>query len=210
MSLQELLKKYLNDDAKVAEFEDEMKKEKIYTSTNENIDIRYGKLKGDFDALVTKDKESQTLIEQLKEASKGSDEAQTKIKEYETRIAELERQNEELTIDNAIKFGLLAKGAKASDVDYLIYRAKNGDTELKLDKDGNVKGLDDLIDGLKKTYSGNFEEKAQKRIEEKKLPGDEKDKNAITKEQFSKMGYAERNKLFKENREQYDELSKGE
>ena len=30
----------------------------------------------------------------------------------------------------------------------------------------------------------------------------------VTKEQFDNMGYAERNELFKKNRELYDELSK--
>lgn len=209
--LEELLKTYLGDDEKVAKFLNDMKSNKIYTSKEENIDTRYGKLKGDYDALVTKDNEAQALIEELKKSSKGSEEAQAKIKEYEGKIAELEKEKQDLTIDNELKFGLLAAGAKASDIDYLIYRAKNGEKKLELDKEGKVKGLDDLIGDLKKSYSGNFEEKAGKKVDPKPLPEPQGgNENKITREQFQKMGYAERNKLFKENREQYEQLRKGD
>lgn len=49
--LQELLKEYLGEDVKVTEFLNKMKEKKIYTSNEENIDTRYSKLKGDFEAL---------------------------------------------------------------------------------------------------------------------------------------------------------------
>ena len=212
MEFSELLKKYLGEDeAKNKEFLDEMKNNKMFLSGEENIDVRYNKLKGNFDALTAKDQEAQALIEELKKSSQNSEENQAKIKEYEARINELEKKNEELTIDNAIKFSLLSKGAKASDVDYLIYRAKNGDTELKLDKDGNVKGLDELVDSLKKNYSSNFDEPQKKKIDVKDLPpNDDEGKNTITREQFNKMSYGEKNKLFKENKELYETLQKGE
>lgn len=210
MDFNELLKKYFDDETKITEFLDDMKSNKLYLSNEENIDIRYSKLKGELDSLTEKDKEAQALIDELKKNSGDAEKAQAQIAEYEAKIDELEKRNTELTIDNAVKFGLLAKGAKSSDIDYLIYRAKNGDTELKLDKEGNVKGLDELIDSLKKNYSSNFEEKEKKKVDVKDLPEAKGDENKITQEQFQKMSYAERNKLFKENKEQYELLRKGE
>ena len=211
MEFNELLKKYLGDDeAKTNELLEEMKKNKMFLSNEENIDIRYGKLKGDFDNLSTKEKEAQALIEELKKNSGDQEKTQAKIQEYEAKITELTKQNEELTIDNALKFSLLKKGAKADDIDYLIYRAKNGDTELKFDKEGNIKGLDDLVDTLKKTYSGNFEDKSKRKVDVKDLPDDHgEEKPSITKEMFQKMGYQERNKLYQEDKELYDKLQKG-
>lgn len=210
MDLQELLKKHFGDDEKITALLDDMKTNKIYTSGEENIDVRYNKLKGNYDALINKDKEAQALIEQLKANSANSEETKAKISDYEVRIAELEAQNKQMAIDNAIKFELLAKGAKANDIDYLIYRAKNSDTEIKLDKDGNVKGLEDLVDGLKKNYSGNFEESEKKKVDVKDLPKDEEDKPTVSADQFKKMNYRERNKLYTENKELYEQLTKGQ
>lgn len=206
--LQELLKKYLGEDAKVTEFLNEMKEQKVYLSKEENIDTRYQKLKGDYDALNAQNTEAQTLIEELKKASGGNEELQGKIKQYEATIAEQEAQLKQLQVENAVKFELLAKGAKASDMDYLLFKAKQLG-ELSLDKEGNVKGLNDLVDNLKKTCQSNFEESSKKKVDVKSLPNDEDNKDTITKEQFDKMGYAEKNKLYQENKELYEQLRNG-
>lgn len=209
--LQDLLKEYLNDDAKVTEFLDKMKTNKIYLSKEENMDTRYPKLKGDYEALLSKDKESQALIEELKKNNGTNEQLQSKIKEYETKITDLEKQNQDLAIDNQIKFALLEKGAKANDIDYLMYRIKQGD-ELLLDKEGNVKGLNTLVEEVAKTYSDNFEDKTKKKVDVKDLDkgNDDGKKNAVTKEAFDKMGYRDRLKLYQDNKELYDQLSKGE
>lgn len=206
--LKELLKKYLEDDAKVTNFLNDMKASKIYTSSEENIDSRYTKLKGDYDALTTKEAEAQALINQLKEADKGNEGLQSKITEYEGKIATLEAQNTQLAIDSTLKVELLAKGAKASDIDYLMFKAKQGE-ELQLDKDGKIKGFDTLIERLQKTCESNFDSKSAKKVEVKDLPQDNEDKDTVTKEQFNKMNYQQRNELFNSNKELYDKL-KGE
>lgn len=169
--MKELLKKYLGEDeSKINAFLEDMKANKIFTASEENLDVRYQKQKDEFEALKNQNKESLDLIEQMKKSTKDNEDLQGKITAYETKIAELEKQNEELAVDNALKFKLLEKGAKSSDIDYLIFRIKQGDTELKLDKEGNVKGLDDLVDGLKKNYSSNFEDKQAKKVDVKDLP----------------------------------------
>lgn len=208
--LQDLLKKYLSDDAKVNQFMDEMKTGKIYLTKEENMDTRYPKLKSDYDALVSKNNETLALIDELKKNNGDNQGLQAKIKEYEGKIAELEKKNQDLAIDNQLKVALLGKGAKANDIDYLMYRIKQSDDELKLDKDGNIKGLNSLIADVAKTYSDNFEDKAKKKVDVKDLPNGNEDKTTVTKEMFSKMGYRERNKLYQENKELYDSLAKEE
>lgn len=212
MTLQDLIKKHFGDDeTKLTAFLDEMKANKIFTSGEENLDIRFAKLKGDYDALTSQNAESQKLIDELKKSGAGTEELKSKITEYESKIAELEKEKTTLAIDNALKFALLEKGAKASDLDYLMFRIKQNNDDLKLDKDGNVKGINTIVEDTAKAYSGNFEDKNKKKVEVKDLPDGTEKKDTITKEQFSKMGYKERNKLYQENKELYDQLNgKGE
>lgn len=205
--LQDLIKKHFGDDeAKMTAFLEDMKTNKIYTASEENLDTRYSKLKGDYEALTTKEQEAQNLIAELKKTNAGNEALQAKVAEYETKIADLEKQNEALTIDNEIKFELLAAGAKASDIDYLIYRIRQGDDELKLDKEGKLKGLDGIVENMRKNYPGNFETKAQKKVNVLDLEHGDDDEDTVTKEQFDKMGYAERTKLYNENKELYEKL----
>ncbi|MED9969924.1 MAG: hypothetical protein UFA98_07950 [Ruminococcus sp.] len=82
MTLQEILKAKGLDDTAVESVIGEMKQNKIFTASEENLDVRYGKLKGDFDALTKQHGESTTLIEQLKKDSKGNEALQGKITEY--------------------------------------------------------------------------------------------------------------------------------
>lgn len=209
MTLEELLKKHFGDDAdKVKAFVDDMKSNKIYTTNEENLDIRYGKLKGNYDALVTKEQEAQTLINELKKSSGDNEGMQTKITEYEAKIADLEKQNTDMTIDNEIKFGLLAKGAKASDIDYLMFKIKQGDDELKLDKDGKVKGLEHIITDCQKVYSSNFEDKSKRKVDVIDLPQDNEHKDTMTKAEFLKKPYAERVQFANDNPEAFNELMK--
>ena len=79
MTLQELLKAQNLTDEQVKGILDAMKQNKIYTASEENLDVRYGKLKTDHDAMVAKDAESQKLIAELQKATKGQEDVQTKI-----------------------------------------------------------------------------------------------------------------------------------
>lgn len=93
MTLQELLKAQNLTDEQVKGILDAMKQNKIFTASEENLDVRYGKLKTDHDAMVAKDAESQKLIAELQKATKGQEDVQTKITEYEATI---QKQQEEL------------------------------------------------------------------------------------------------------------------
>ena len=207
MNLQELIKKHFGDDeAKVTAFLDEMKANKIFTASEENLDTRYSKLKGDFEAKTKEYDESQNLIAELKKASKGNEEMQTKFTEYESKVAELQAENEQLKIENALKVELLGAKAKASDLDYLMFKYKQENNEITLDDNGKIKGFD--IEKIKTAYPSNFEVESKKEVDVNNLPNINDKQSTITKEDFQKMGYQERNKLYMEDKELYTELSK--
>ena len=205
MTLQEILKSQGLSDEQIKSVVGEMKQNKIFTSGEENLDIRYNKLKGEHDSKIEELTKANQLIDELKKSNKGNEDLQSKISEYETTIADLNAKLEETQIQSAVKVALLEN--KALDIDYLTFKLK-GKEELKLDKDGKIKGIDDMIAGLKTQFPNQFETSNNKVIEEHKLEKGEGSKDVITKEQFSKMGYMEKNKLFREQPDVNAELQK--
>lgn len=207
MTLQEILKAKGMSDEDIQATIGEMKQNKIFTASEENLDVRYGKLKSEHEALTAKDAESQSLIAELQKATAGQEAIQAKIAEYEATIQAQQEQLEQARTESAVKIGLLSAGAKASDIDYLIYKMTHDeDWKPVLDDNGNVKGLDDKVKGMKTQFPSQFETSSQKKFEEKKLEVPE-DKKTVTKEEFMKMGYQAKLKLFNENPDVYAELS---
>lgn len=203
MTLQEILKSQGLTDEQIEKVTGEMKQNKIFISGEENLDIRYGKLKTDHDSLQKQYGEATTLIEELKKGSKGNEDLQKKITAYEQQVTALQDELKQTKVESAIKVALLS--AKAKDVDYLTFKLKEKG-ELVLDDQGNIKGLDDMLAGLKTQFPTQFETDSQKKIDEKKLPeGD--DSKKVSQEEFNKMGYQDRLKLFNDNPDLYNELS---
>lgn len=204
MTLQEILRSNGLTDEQVEKITGDMKTNKIFTSSEENLDIRYGKLKGEFDALTEAHGKATTLIEELKANNGDNKDLQDKVNSYETQIDTLENELSETKKENAIKVALL--NAKATDIDYLSYKLKEND--LKLTADGEISGLNDLITNLKTQYPNHFESTSDKKFEINKMNnGNGDDTDVISKEDFSKMGYKERLALYNENEELYNELS---
>lgn len=150
------------------------------------------------------------LIEELKKSTGKDEGLQQKITDYESEIETLKTENAELKTNNALKFALVSAGAV--DVDYLVFKAKEKG-EIKLDENGKIKGEDDLISGLKTQHPAMFEASntqqqvnGNRRVLENNLPDGDKNKT-VTKEQFLKMGYAERLKLKQENPELFKQLN---
>lgn len=208
MTLKEILKaKGVADDV-IESIIGDMKTHKIFTASEENLDIRFGKLKADHDALVQKDADSQKLIADLQSATKGQEDVQKQIADYQAQIAKQQEELNQAKIESAQKIALLSAGAKASDIDYLLYKMNHdSDWKPELDDNGQVKGIDDKVKGLKTQFPVQFEASSSKKIDEKKLDKPD-DKQTITKDEFKKMGYQSKLKLFNENPELYNELSK--
>ena len=154
MTLEELLKKQGLSDEQIKAITAGMKENKIYTASEENLDIRYGKLKTDYDNLTTQHGESTKLIEQLKAGTKDSDKLQEKITAYETQVATLQKELDNTRLESAIKVALM--DAKTDDVGYMAFKLKEGGS-LELDDDGNIKGIDEKISNLKTQYPTHFD-----------------------------------------------------
>lgn len=118
---------------------------------------------------------AQQLVEDYKKSSKNDETAQQKITEYENKVTQLTTELEQAKLDSALKIALLQ--AKASDVDYLMFKIKQDGKELKLDDKGEIKGLDDIISSLKTQLPAQFESDSagKRKIDEKKLPGSNDD-----------------------------------
>lgn len=205
MTIAEILKaKGVSDDI-IKEVQDDMKANKIFTASEENMDIRYGKLKADHDGKLAELSEANNLIAELKKSNKGNEDLQQKISNYEGQVAQLQAELEQTKLDAAIKVELLS--SKALDVDYLTFKLKEKG-ELSLDENGKIKGWDDKLAGLKTQFPTQFEAAGGKKYEEHKLPDQDGNGDTITKESFAKMGYQDRLKLFNENPEAYAEMTK--
>ena len=206
MTLQEILKaKGVADDAIEGILAD-MKANKIYTTTHENMDVRYPKLKGDFDNLTAQHGESTKLIDQLKAGTKDNEALQGKITNYEAQIADLMKQLNDQKIDAAMERKLAAAGAKPEDYGYLKYlwREKG---EITLDDQGDIKGADDAIAGLKTQRPAQFEAGGgQKQIEVQKLPAHKPNGDTMSKAEFLRKPYAERAAFAAENPDAYNNL----
>lgn len=205
MTIAEILKAKGLDDETIKGIQDDMKANKIFTASEENLDIRYGKLKTDHDGVNKQLGEANALIDELKKSNKGNEGLQQRITDYEGQVAQLQAELEQTKLDAAIKVELLS--SKALDVDYLAFKLKEKG-ELALDDNGKIKGWDDKIAALKTQFPTQFEGAGSKRYEEHKLPGQDDKGDAITKEAFNKMGYQDRVKLYNENPEVYAELTK--
>ena len=200
MTISEILKaKGISDDVIKGVLED-MKSNKIYTASEENLDIRYGKLKSDHEVVTKQLGEANTLIEELKKSNKGNEGLQQKVTAYEAQVQQLQQELEESKIDAAIKVGLLSE--KALDVDYLTFKLKNKGEALTLGEDGKIKGWDDKIAALKTQCPTQFESSGKKNIVENKLP-DPEDHSTLSKTDLLKKPYAERQKIFEENPEAF-------
>lgn len=111
------------------------------------------------------------LIAELKKGTKGNEELQGKVTAYETQVSQLQKQLKQTQLDAEIKVALLS--AKATDIDYLTYKLKTKGDKIELGEDGHIKGIDDMISGLKTQFPNQFESAkgSGKIIEPNPLPG---------------------------------------
>ena len=204
MTLQEILKARGMSDEDIASIVSEMKTNKIFTTSHENMDVRYPKLKGDYDTLNTQHGEAAKLIEQYKLETQG------KITSYEQQVANLTKELNDQKIEAAMDRKLTSAGAKSEDLDYLKFQwRKKG--EITLDDNGEIKNADDAVSGLKTQCPVQFITATDKKeLQPHQLPNRNNDgENTVTKEEFNKMGYNSRVKLKESDPELYNQLTKG-
>lgn len=204
MTIQEILKEIGLTDEQIASVAESMKKNRVFTSSEENLDIRYDKLKGDHENLKKQNMEAQTLIEELKKSSKGNESLMAKVSDYEAKIAELSEQLKEEKLASAIKVGLLSE--KATDIDYLTFKLKESG-DLEMDEKDQIKGWEEKVTELKKKFPGQFETSAQKKIDPNNLQKGNPETH-LTKESILKMPYQQRVELYQQDPEGFNSIMK--
>ncbi len=203
MNLTEILKANGIDDELSSKVLADMKANKVFTAGEENLDIRYGKLKNDHALAQQSISDLQQQVAQFEQLKTQNT---SLMEEANRKLAELQAENERIKLDNALERALIE--AKVQDVDYMKFKLKEKHPDgFKLDENGKIESINTVLDDLKVQFPTQFA-KTEKKIEEKKLEKSDDNNGGISSEQFNKMNYHERAKLFKENPEQYAELNK--
>ena len=203
MTFMEILKANGIDDEIAGKITADMKSNRIFTAGEENLDIRYAKLKNEH---TTSTQTISDLQKQITDFETLKSQNTKLIEEANKTIAELQAENAKIREDNALERALIE--AKVQDVDYMKYKLKEKHPDgFKLDANGKIESINTVLDDLKVQFPNQFA-KTEKKIEEKKLEKSDDNGTGISAEQFTKMNYHERAKLFKENPEQYAELNK--
>lgn len=156
MTLEAILKAQGLTDEQIKKIIDGMKENKIFTAGEEDLDTRYSKLKTDHESVGKQLEEANKLIEQLKQGAGGKEDIQGKIAEYETTIADLQKELKQQKLDAAVQVALLESGCK--DVDYVTFKLKEKG-ELSLEESGKIKGIEDKLAALKTQFPAMFESK---------------------------------------------------
>ena len=214
MTIAEILKAKGIDDKIITEIQEDMKSNKIFTASEENLDIRYGKLKTDHEGVTKQLGEANDLIEELKKSNKGNEGLQQKVTAYEQQVAQLQAELEEAKITAEAKVGLLA--AKAVDVDYLLFKmrekAKADGKTIELDENGKIKGWDDMLSSLQTMSPNMFESSSSddgyQVLKPNRLKNGDDGNVHVTREQFRAMGYEERMALKQKNEQLYNTMVK--
>ena len=197
MNLLEILKANGIDDEVAGKITADMKANKIFTAGEDNLDVRYSKLKNEHTVSTQQIADLQQQIAQFEQAKSQN---VALLEEANRKFAELEAENARIKTDYALDRALME--AKVQDVDYMKFKLKEKHPEgFKLDENGKVESINTVLDDLKVQFPNQFS-KTEKKIEEKKLEKTDDTNTGITSEQFSKMNYHEKAKLFKENPEQ--------
>jgi len=188
-------------------FSEAMKTNGIYTTSHENMDVRYPKLKGDYDALSTKYGDATKRIGDMEKAAQGQGDLQGEIDRLKAELAKAKT-------DAAIKVALLSE--KVADVDYVAYKLNeklraDGET-LTLDDNGNIKGWDKTLEILKTQFPNQFEsagdnDNGYQVYKPNALHKPDKNEQPITKDTFRGYTYEQRLALKEKNPALYKQLS---
>ena len=153
MSIIEILQQIFSaTEEQTTSFTEALRTNGIYTTTHENMDVRYPKMKANYETSQRELGEARTRMAEMQTAAEGQAELQAQLQQAQAELAKEK-------LNSAIKIGLLSE--KAVDVDYLTFKlneSANGDGEaLTLDENGNIKGWKDKVEGLKTQFPNMFE-----------------------------------------------------
>ena len=110
------------------------------------------------------------LIEGFRKSQKDNEAVQGQITAYQDQVKQLQAQLVQTQIDSGLKIAFMEAGG--TDIDFLIWKAKQGNDgkPLELGEDGKIKGIDDLVSGLKTSAPNHFKKAGGVKVEENPLP----------------------------------------
>lgn len=153
--------------------------------------------KNEIDKLKKDNKDNEDLVEQIDALKNQASEREKNYKE----------QAKQMQINNLVDLALIKN--KAKNVTAAKALLKNLDKAEIVD--GNVKGVSEQIEALKKSDAYMFEVEGDSSVSKGFKAGQgDNNKKTITHEDFTKMSYAQRLELHNSNKELYDSLNKGE
>lgn len=132
----------------------------------------------------------------------------TKFKDYdelvkfkeETIITKTKEEKQKAFVD------LLTKNKASEKALKLLAKAVDVNA-LELDENKSIVGGDDIVNNLKKEYE-DFFVKVEQKTTNPIQAGKTGNEQTITKEQFKAMNYQQKNELYNNNKELYEQLSK--
>lgn len=194
MELTEILKAAGLDDDKITEVTEQMATNKIFTTSEENVETRLAKFKEQRDEAVTAKEALETEKQALSEENDGfktqiqdlttkqeeleakagsDDESKTQIEELQKQLEEAQNTNVNMTKQQKLKEALQKVGAL--DADYVGYKAFGKDPSIiDLDDDGSIKGFDEKINEFKEANPKYFADSEEKVVGSNGLLGDNK------------------------------------
>jgi predicted RNase H-like nuclease (RuvC/YqgF family) len=204
MEFKELLKAQNLTDEQINNITAKMKEEKIYTTSLENADERYTKLKGQKADLDEQIKAANTTITELKKNNKDNEALQQTIQDHEATIENLKKESAQkdfnYALDSALKDNKCknAKALKALlDLDNIKFN------------EGKLEGLEGQLTALKESDGYLFDTSNP-------APGNTGGTGnhprvgggagEVTKADLMKMPYSKRVEFFNNNKEEFNRL----
>lgn len=175
MTINELFAKHGLAEDVIQAIMDDMKANKIFTASEENLDIRHGKLKGDYETQGKQLTDANALIEKLQKDNKANEGLQKSVADYQAQLAAAKAQAARDRLEYQLKLEFMSEGAE--DLEYVIYKVLadhpdwKDNPETAFDESGKLKSRDDIVSGTKTKLPTMFKSGGGKKYEERKLPG---------------------------------------
>jgi predicted nucleic acid-binding Zn-ribbon protein len=175
----------------------------------EKLNTKISDLEKEITGLNGQIKDRDGQLDKLKKSGGDAEELKKQIETLQNDNKEAKKAHEseirQLKVESAVSAALTT--AKAKNIKAV--RALLDLDDAKLSEDGTVVGLKEQIDKLAKADDSKFLFDDGKTKFKGTAPGEESDPKpmTVTKEQFQKMGYTDRLKVFNENKELYDSLT---
>lgn len=176
MTLEQLLKQLGFDDDQIKKVTSGMTENKMFVTDEENAKIRLADLKKKSDGKDTTIKDLEKKIETLGSANGDAGKLQQSITDKDTEIKKLQDKLEQQEVDSALKLKLIENNV--DDVDYVMFKIKKSNNDLKLDDNGSIKDVDSIIKETKTILPDQFKT-SNKNVQELRLEngdGDNKPK----------------------------------